>query len=59
MNAWGVLLVLGVVIPGLLLPLVAAWQPRRLSLHTTTTAILVLIGGFLLRVVVVLSSEAV
>jgi protein NrfD len=59
MNAWGALLVLGVVIPGLLLPLVAAWQPRRLSMHATTAAVLVLIGGFLLRVVVVLSSEAV
>jgi formate-dependent nitrite reductase membrane component NrfD len=59
MNAWGLLLVIGVVIPGLLLPLFAAWQPRRLALHTTTTAVLVLIGGLLLRVVVVLSSEAV
>jgi formate-dependent nitrite reductase membrane component NrfD len=58
-NAWGLLLVMGVVVPGLLVPLVAAWQPRRLALHTTTTAVLVLIGGFLLRVVVVLSSEAV
>jgi protein NrfD len=58
-NAWGLLLIVGVVIPGLLVPLVAAWQPRRLSLRATTTAVLVLIGGFLLRVVVVLSSEAV
>ena len=59
MNAWGLLLIVGVVIPGLLVPLAAAWQPRRLALHATTTAALVLIGGFLLRVVVVLSSEAV
>jgi protein NrfD len=58
LNAWGLLLLIGVVIPGLAIPLLAAFLPRRVRLHTTTVAMLVLIGGFLLRVVVVLSSEA-
>jgi formate-dependent nitrite reductase membrane component NrfD len=57
LNVWGVLLVLGVVIPGLALPLLAAFQPRRIRLHTTTIAALVLVSGFLLRVIVVLSAE--
>lgn len=57
LNAWGVLLIMGVVIPGLIIPLAAAWN--RLRLPRAATAILVLIGGFVLRVVVVLSSETV
>ena len=57
LNVWGILLLLGVVIPGLVIPLLAAMQPRRVPLHTTTVAVLVLVSGFLLRVVVVLSSE--
>jgi protein NrfD len=59
LNAWGLLLLVGVIIPGLLVPLIASWQPQRLRLRTTTIAVLVLVGGFLLRVVVVLSSEMV
>ena len=59
LNAWGLLLVAGVIVPGLLVPLAASWRPRWLRLHVTTTAMLVLVGGFVLRVVVVLSSEMV
>lgn len=59
-NAWGALLVVGVVILGLLVPLVMAWRPGVLCWSSaTTSAALVLLGGFLLRVVVVLSSESV
>jgi formate-dependent nitrite reductase membrane component NrfD len=59
-NAWGVLLVLGVVVPGLIVPLVLSYRARRFgAANVTISAILVLIGGFLLRVVVVLSSESV
>jgi formate-dependent nitrite reductase membrane component NrfD len=59
-NAWGVLLVIGVVILGLIVPLALSFRARRLgSAHMAIAAILVLIGGFLLRVIVVLSSEAV
>src|SRR5690606_21155112 len=58
LNAWGVLLLLGVVIPGMVVPLAARWGPlRRLTL--ASTAVLILVGGFILRVVVVLSSESV
>jgi protein NrfD len=60
LNSWGVLLVVGVVIVGLILPLLLTWRPRWLSeSNVTATAVLVLIGGFLLRVVIVLSSESV
>jgi protein NrfD len=60
LNAWGVLLVVGVVIIGLIVPLVMSWRPAMLRWSAvTTSAILVLIGGFLLRVVIVLSSESV
>ena len=59
LNAWGLLLLLGVILPGLVLPLMQSWGPRRFRLSIVTTAVLVLIGGFLLRVVIVLSSESV
>jgi protein NrfD len=60
LNAWGLLLVIGVIIPGLIAPLVLSWRARRLrETHIATDAILILIGGFFLRVVVVFSSGAV
>ena len=58
-NVWGVVLIVGVVIPGILVPLLAAFRPKFVRLHTTTVALLVLVSGFLLRLVVVLSSESV
>ena len=57
LNAWGLLLLFGVIVPGLLIPLFLSWRPQRSSL--VTHAVLVLIGGFLLRVVIVFSSEAI
>jgi protein NrfD len=59
LNAWGLLLIGGVVIPGLIVPLLAYLQPRRVPISTVATAMLVLLGGLLLRVVVVLSSESI
>jgi formate-dependent nitrite reductase membrane component NrfD len=59
LSAWGVLLVLGVVIAGILLPLVLYRRAgARGGLGAAVAPALVLIGGFLLRVVIVLSSEA-
>ncbi len=59
-NGWGVLLVVGVVVVGLLLPLLLHWRPRLLGrLSVPSAAVLVLIGAFVLRTVVVLSSEAI
>jgi formate-dependent nitrite reductase membrane component NrfD len=58
MNAWGVLLVVGVVGAGILAPLRLEWRRSAAGSHyVTRAAALVLVGGFLLRVVVLLSSE--
>ena len=60
MNAWGILLVIGVVVLGLLAPLALSWRPAWLQdSNMTATAVLVLIGGFLLRFIIVFSSESV
>jgi formate-dependent nitrite reductase membrane component NrfD len=60
LSAWGVLLGLGVVLTGILLPLVLHIRPRLLgNLSMPAGAVLVLLGGFLLRVVVVLSAQGV
>jgi formate-dependent nitrite reductase membrane component NrfD len=57
---WGLLLLVGVVGVGLLAPLVLEWRPRRFGrLSAPTAAVLVLIGGFLLRLVIVFASESV
>ena len=60
LNAWGALLVIGVVILGLIVPLAVSFRARRTgTVHGTMPAVLVLIGGLLLRIVIVLSSESV
>jgi protein NrfD len=60
LNAWGALLVLGVVGLGIVVPLVLHSRARTpLSAAARAAAVLVLFGGFLLRVVIVLSSEAI
>lgn len=59
-SAWGVLLLLGVVLAGLVVPLALHWRPRLLGgLSAPAAAVLVLVGGFVLRVVIVLAAEAV
>ena len=60
LNAWGALLVLGVVGLGIVVPLLLHARARTpLSSEARAAAVLVLLGGFLLRVVIVLSSEAI
>jgi formate-dependent nitrite reductase membrane component NrfD len=54
LNAWGVVLVLGVIVAGIVVPLVLQ---RRPSHSVVLPAALVLAGGFMLRVVIMLSSE--
>lgn len=58
-SAWGALLVLGVVVVGILVPLLLHARPRMIGhdLSLPLAAALVLVGAFVLRVVVVLSSE--
>jgi len=58
LNTWGVLLVLGVVGLGIVVPLLLHARARTpLSAAARIAAVLVLVGGFVLRVVIVLSSE--
>jgi len=60
LNAWGALLVLGVVGLGIVVPLVLhARSHTPVSAAARAAALLVLVGGFLLRVVIVLSSETI
>lgn len=56
LNVWGVLLVLGVIALGLIAPLVLSWRNRRFApANVATIAALVLLGGLLLRIIVVFS----
>jgi formate-dependent nitrite reductase membrane component NrfD len=59
LNTWGVLLGLGVVLLGIVIPFILYVRSRGGGLASATAAVLVLVGGFLLRVVIVLSSESV
>ncbi|HMF61440.1 MAG TPA: NrfD/PsrC family molybdoenzyme membrane anchor subunit [Vicinamibacterales bacterium] len=59
LNAWGLLLLI-VIILGMVAPLVFSWRRRQMrELNMTTSAILVLVAGFLLRVIIVFSAESV
>jgi formate-dependent nitrite reductase membrane component NrfD len=60
LNAWGLLLFFGVIVAGMLVPLALYWRRQWLGdLNLTTAAVLVLIGGFLLRLVIVFSAQGV
>jgi formate-dependent nitrite reductase membrane component NrfD len=60
LNAWGLLLFLGVIVTGMLLPLALYWRRDWLGdRNLTASAALVLVGGFILRLVIVFSSEGV
>ncbi len=59
-SVWGIILLVGVVLLGILAPLFLHWRSHNLSGRMlTTAAALTLLGGLLLRVVVVLSSDGV
>ena len=59
LNAWGLLLLVAIVL-GMIAPLVLSWRARQFRhLHWATPAVLVLLGGFLLRVVIVFSAQSV
>lgn len=60
LNAWGVLLFLGVIVLGMLVPLALFWRRDLLGERNLVgSAVLVLIGGFLLRLVIVFSAQGV
>jgi protein NrfD len=59
-NGWGVALLVGTVLLGILVPLAMHWRPRLLGAATVpVAAVLVLTGSLVLRSVIVLASEAV
>jgi formate-dependent nitrite reductase membrane component NrfD len=59
-SAWGLLLLIGVVLLGMLVPLALSWRRDWLGpFNLITYAALVLLGGFLLRLAIVFSSETV
>ncbi|HKA41552.1 MAG TPA: NrfD/PsrC family molybdoenzyme membrane anchor subunit [Burkholderiales bacterium] len=60
LNAWGVLLFLGVIVVGMLIPLALSWRRDMLGERNLVgSAVLVLIGGFLLRLIIVFSAQGV
>jgi protein NrfD len=59
-NAWGLLLFFGVIVVGMLLPLALHWRRQWLGeRNVTAAAALVLVGGFILRLVIVFSAQQV
>lgn len=57
-SLWGALLIVGVVGLGILVPLALHWWPRSLGRATVpTAAVLAILGGFILRAVIVLASQ--
>src|SRR6266705_1176127 len=60
LSAWGLLLFLGVIVVGMLMPLALYLRKEWLgSRNLTTAAALVLIGGFILRLVIVFSAQGI
>jgi formate-dependent nitrite reductase membrane component NrfD len=60
LSWWGAALVGGVVLVGIVLPLLLHWRPRLPGgLNMAAAAALAVVGGFVLRVVVVLASESI
>ena len=59
LNLWGLLLG-AIIVLGMLFPLALNWRKNWLGdFNITATAALALIGGFLLRIVIVFSSEGI
>jgi protein NrfD len=60
LNVWGVLLLI-VIAVGVIVPLVLSWRGRQRgqSWSVVTVTSLVLLGGFLLRAIIIFSSEAI
>ncbi len=58
-NGWGLLLLLGTIVVGILIPLALQWRSgwRPGGAVAWAAAVLVLVGGFIFRVVIVLSVQ--
>lgn len=60
LSGWGVLLLVGVVLLGILVPVVLHWRPRLLgNAALGASSALALLGGLVLRAVIVLSAQSV
>lgn len=60
LSAWGLLLLFGVIVLGMLFPLALYWRREWLGdSNLTAAALSVLAGGFILRVVIVFSAQGV
>jgi formate-dependent nitrite reductase membrane component NrfD len=60
LSAWGALLFIGVILVGMLIPLALYARKQWLGdLNLTASAALILIGGFILRLVIVFSAQGV
>jgi protein NrfD len=60
LSVWGLALLVGVVLIGILIPLLLHLRPRLLGAASLpAAAVLALVGGFVLRAVVVMASEAI
>jgi formate-dependent nitrite reductase membrane component NrfD len=60
MSAWGLLLFVGVILVGMVIPFALYWRRGWLGdLNLSTSAALVLVGGFILRLVIVFSAQRV
>ena len=58
LNAWGLLLLIGVILLGMIIPLALSARRQWLGDNNITAfAVLVLIGGFILRLVIVFSAQ--
>ena len=57
-NVWGLLLFFGVIVGGMVIPSAIYWRSRRPGgLTVTAAAVLVLLGGLILRMVIVFSGQ--
>jgi formate-dependent nitrite reductase membrane component NrfD len=57
-SPYGLLLLLGTLVAGVLLPLLLHWRPRSLGSNATlVAAVLALIGGFVLRYAIVMAGQ--
>src|SRR2546428_4310821 len=60
LSVWGLLLFFGVIVIGMLIPLALFWRRESLgALNATAAAVLILVGGFILRLVIVFSAQGV
>ena len=58
LNIWGVFLFFGVIVGGMLIPSAIYWRSKRAGGHAMIAAtVLVLVGGFILRMVIVFSGQ--